>query len=98
MKVANNKNCVPEWKSQEISDESIKTPAAINNVLNPLLEYGNKIKLKFNGSYLKQDKITLNHRKIVNIYIVYENIYIFCLWKRQHKQLPYTYKLFIWSS
>ena len=79
LKVANNKNCVPEWKSKEISDESIKTPAAINDICNPLLDYGSKIKLTFNGSYLKQDKITFNHRELVNIYIVYENIYIFCL-------------------
>ena len=28
--------------------------------------------VKFNGSCLKQDKITLNHRKIVNIYTVYD--------------------------
>ena len=27
--------------------------------------------VKFNGSCLKQDKITFNHGKIVNIYIVY---------------------------
>ena len=36
------------------------------------MEYGNKLKLKFNGSCLKQDKITYNNGKIVNIYIVYE--------------------------
>ena len=29
------------------------------------------MKLKFAGSLLKQDKITYNHRPIVNIYIVY---------------------------
>ena len=40
--------------------------------LNFLQEYGNRLKLKFNGSCLKQDKITFNHGKIVNIYIVYE--------------------------
>ena len=28
--------------------------------------------VKFNGSCLKQDKITFNHGKIVNIYIVYD--------------------------
>ena len=27
--------------------------------------------VKFNGTYLKQEKIILNHGKIVNIYIVY---------------------------
>ena len=50
-------------KTKGISDENIKTPASINNILNPLLEYGNKSKLKLNGSCLKQDKITFNHRK-----------------------------------
>ena len=33
----------------------------------------NKVKVKFTGSYLKQsNKITYTHRKVVNIYIVYE--------------------------
>ena len=31
-----------------------------------------KIRVKFSGSCLKQDKITYTHGKIVNIYIVYE--------------------------
>ena len=33
---------------------------------------GTKTKVEFNGSFLKQDKTTFNHGKIVNIYIVYE--------------------------
>ena len=41
--------------------------------LNPQLSYfGTKSGSDFRGSYLKQDKITFNHGKIVNIYIVYE--------------------------
>ena len=36
------------------------------------MEYGNKSKLKFDGSCLKQNKITYNHEKIVNLYIVFE--------------------------
>ena len=31
-----------------------------------------KIRVKFNGSCLKPDKITYAHKTIVNIYIVYE--------------------------
>ena len=31
-----------------------------------------KIRVKFTGSCLKQDKVIFNHRKVVNIYIVYE--------------------------
>ena len=34
--------------------------------------YGTKTRVKFTGSYLKQDKITYNHKNVVNIYIVYE--------------------------
>ena len=71
-KAANKKIDILKWKSKGISDENIKSPATINNILNPLLEYGNKLKLKLNGRCLKQDKITYNHEKIVNIYIVYE--------------------------
>ena len=36
---------------------------------------GNEARVKFDGGYLKQDKITFTHGKTVNIYIVYE-IYI----------------------
>ena len=39
----------------------------------PALNYvGNKTRVKFDRSCLKQDKITFNHEKIVNIYIIYE--------------------------
>ena len=54
-------------------DESIKLPTTSNKMLNPLVDYvGTKGRVKFNGDCLKQQKITFNHRKIVNIYIVYE--------------------------
>ena len=33
---------------------------------------GNKIRAKFSANCLKQEKITINRGKIVNIYIVYE--------------------------
>ena len=34
--------------------------------------YRTKTRVEFNESYLKQDKITYTHGKIVNIYVVYE--------------------------
>ena len=41
--------------------------------MTPSLNYpGPKIRVKFNGSCLKQDKITYTHGKIARIYIVYE--------------------------
>ena len=42
-------------------------------MLNPSLDYvGNKIRVKFKGICLKQEKITFSHGKIINIYIVCE--------------------------
>ena len=56
-----------------MSDESIKSPTIDNKMLNPSLDYvGTKIRVKFRGDCLKQEKITFNHEKIVNICIVYE--------------------------
>ena len=66
---ANNSN-VLSWKSKGLSDEP---PTASNKMPNPSVDYvGIKARVKFNGDYLKQLKITLNHGKVVNIYIVYE--------------------------
>ena len=56
-----------------MSNESIKPPSKPDIKLNPLLNYvGTKMRVEFKGSCLKQDGISLNHGKIVNIYIVYE--------------------------
>ena len=42
-------------------------------MLNPSVNYvGTKARAKFNGDCLKQEKIRLNHGKIVNINIIYE--------------------------
>ena len=63
------------WKSKGLSDERIDSIETSNYSIIPYLDYyGTKIKLKvkFNGIYLKQDKITYTHRKVVKIYIVYE--------------------------
>ena len=70
--MAENKIYVLESKSKGMSDASVKPPETTTNFLNPLLESGNKLKLKFNGSFLTQNKIIYDHGKIVNIYIVYE--------------------------
>ena len=64
---------VLSWKSQGISNENIKPPTAFNYNLNPKLSYyGTKMRLQFTGSCLKQPNFTFTHKKIVNIYIVYE--------------------------
>ena len=71
--IANTKH-IAEWKSKGLSDESIKPLTTSSNSLAPLIScYGYKIKLKFNGSILRQPKGTYTHKKAVNIYIVYES-------------------------
>ena len=48
--------------------KSIKPPSTLKKMLNPSLDYaGIKARVKFNGDCLKQDKISFDHGKIVNI-------------------------------
>ena len=54
-------------------DEKINSIKTFNHSITPNLDYfGTKTRVEFNESCLKQDKVTFNHGKIVNIYIVYE--------------------------
>ena len=70
--IANAKN-ISSWKCKGLSDESVKPLATFNNSLTPLIDYlGAKIRLTFNGSILRQPKVSYTHRKVVNIYIVCE--------------------------
>ena len=62
---------ISEWKSKGMSKEIIKPPTTSDNNL-PLSYIGNKVRAKFVGSSLEQDKITFTHGAIVNINIVYE--------------------------
>ena len=67
-------NIILSWKSKDLSDKTIKPPGP-HTVLAPELSYvGNKTRVEFNGRFLTQNKIIYYHKKIVNIYIVYEFI------------------------
>ena len=56
-----------------MSDERINSIKTSNHSITPNLDYyGTKTRVEVNGSYLKQDSVTFSHRKVVNIYIVYE--------------------------
>ena len=56
-----------------MSDERINSIKTTNHNISPNLDYyGTKTRVEFNGSCLKQDKVTFNHGKAVNISIVYE--------------------------
>ena len=64
---------VLSWQSKGISNESIKPSSTSNNSLNPRLGYyGTKVRVQFTKSCLKQSNHIFTHKKIVNIYIVYE--------------------------
>ena len=68
----NNLYYVLSCTSKGLSNESIKPPTTSDNSLTPILNhYGTKTKLSFHMSCLKEEKVTFNHGKIVNIYIVY---------------------------
>ena len=55
--------------------------------------YRTKTRVEFNESYLKQDKITYTHGKIVNIYVVYE-----LTGSNPNNNDQYSKSLFVWCS
>ena len=64
---------VLSWQSKGLSNESIKLHTTSNDSLSPKLSYyGTKVRVQFTKSCLKQSNHTFTHKKIVNIYIVYE--------------------------
>ena len=68
-----NGNYIYYWQSKGLSDEKINSIKTPNHSITPNLDYyGTKTRVEFNGSCLKQDSVTFNHGKVVNIYIVYE--------------------------
>ena len=71
--VAGAANYVLSWQSKELSNESIKPRTTTNNSLTPELNYySTKTRVKFTNSCLKQSSHFFTHKKVVNIYIVYE--------------------------
>ena len=68
-----NGNYIYYWKSKGLSGERINSITASSyKVAQQLSYYDTKTRVEFNGSCLKQDTVTFNHKKVVNIYIVYE--------------------------
>ena len=73
IKIIANTRLISQWQSKGLSDESIKPFPTSDSSLTPLIDYYSyKIRAKFNGSILRQPKVSYTHRKTVNIYIVYE--------------------------
>ena len=64
----------------KIVDESIKSPSASDNSQNPGISYTGsaKILLKLDGSCLKRENVTFNHKTKLNFYFVYEiNLWLY---------------------
>ena len=56
-----------------MSDESIKPPSTSDKMLNLTVNYvGTKARVELKGDCLKREIISIDHGKIVNIYIFYE--------------------------
>ena len=70
----NNINYVLSWQSKGLSNLEIDSIKTNNYLLNPYIDtYNmNKIRIKFDGSFLNRFPPSILHGKIVNIYIVYE--------------------------
>ena len=60
-------------KSKGLFDEKVNSMTTSNHIHTPKLSYYvTETRVEFSGSCLKQDEITYEHWKIVNIYIVFE--------------------------
>ena len=60
-----NTDHISSWKSKGLSNESIKPRTTSDNSLAPALNYyGNKIRVKFARSFLKQSNRLMKNRQI----------------------------------
>ena len=73
----NDNNHILSWKSKGLSNLEIDSIKTNDYLLNPYIDTydNNKIRIRFNGSFLNRFPPTILHGGVVNIYIVYEIIY-----------------------
>ena len=68
-----NSNWITKWKSKGLSNESLEVISTSNDTLTPSVNYyRDKARLIFTGSLLEQKIVTYSHKKVVNLYGVYE--------------------------
>ena len=74
-----NSNWITKWKSKRLSNECLEVVSTTSNTLTPSVKYyGDKVKCfatKVKKSVLQQKTVTYSHKKVVNIYLVYEITY-----------------------
>ena len=70
-----NKLSILSWQYKGLPSENIDPPTT--SLFLSINYVGNKIRVKFDGSCLKQsNKLTYTHKTIVNIYIFMNRVYI----------------------
>ena len=68
-----NSSWMTKWKSEGSSNKRLEVVSTSSNTLNPLINYyGDKVRLRYTGSILKQKTVIHSHKKVVNLYVVYE--------------------------
>ena len=75
-----NDKWITKWKSKGLSKKNLEVVSIsiylflyLYKILSPEINYNeNKFGLNFSGSILQQKIVTYNHKKVVNLYIVYE--------------------------
>ena len=68
-----NNNKITKWKSKGLSNESIEVDSTSDNTLTLSVNYyEDKLRLRFTGNVLQQKTVTYNHKKLANLYVVYE--------------------------
>ena len=66
-------NWITKCKSKGLSKESLELVSTSGNTLTLSVNYyGDKVRSRFTGSVLQQKTVTYGHKKVVNLYVVYE--------------------------
>ena len=64
-RIITNTRYISSWQSKGLSDETIKPPATSDDCLNPQIDYrGKKVRVKYDGSILRQPKVSYTHRTV----------------------------------
>ena len=60
-----NSNWITKWKSKGLSNKSLKVISTSDNTLTQSINhYGDKVRLKFTGSFLQQKAVTCNQKNL----------------------------------
>ena len=68
-----NSKWITKWKSKGLSNETFEVVSTSDNTLTSSINYYlDKVRLKITGSLFQQKTIIHSHKKVANLYVVYE--------------------------